>query len=228
MALPARTTIKRIIDRTLDYFRDKDEDFLGRSEILGYINDCKDDLVNKVNEIDEKYFYKKEEITMANGTAEYDLADDHSSVQNVGIQYGGQTKPRPSTYRRKELIAEEDEPLFSKNDPYHTLYNKKIKILPEGNSDTGIINVHHDYHPADFGLESELPYPLNKYPQVFLNYCLSMGYYKDENKGMGDKFDTKYQNGAEELIGQITQPQHGEGGTIEDNDLDIMSRRWLH
>lgn len=128
MSVTLATAIARVRNRigeaTASYWDD--------DEIIGYINDAKDDLQNAVNTINKDFFQKVASLSIVSGRDQYLLASDFTRLKSMVVTTDGyqQTMFIPISRNSPLFIAGRQNNAYT-NMPYQYMYEVWQNVEPD-------------------------------------------------------------------------------------------------
>jgi len=209
-----RFALINIQDDLFKRFGDKKLQFLDREEITGWLNELKDDMVNRIAENNEKHFAGYHEITL-DGTGESDLPDEFKKEQKVMVAYDGVNGKRA---RRTEVEDIDESYSYSQERPVWYFNNYKIGVRPKGNA-TGKIFLWSEDHPADMENDSdEIPKPIRFYMHVIMDGLMAKAKEKDGKDSEANRYYGKYEAGCDTMLEHLNNLVLDENRGVKDED----------
>ncbi len=211
-----RYTLKKLQDALFKIFGDTKEQFLSRDEITEWVNEIKDDMVNKIIDTNEKYFDNSEDLDVdSNGEA--DLNENFRKFQKVSVLYDGENAKKASKIEYEDV--DDATQTFSQENPYYYFRAYKIGIRPKGTVGTTKIRVIFEDHPDDLESDAdELPKPIRFYTHVVMNGLMAKACEKAGKDKRADRYEIKYINGVNEMLEEINNLVLNENREVKDDE----------
>lgn len=215
----SRYTLIRIQDQLLSKFGDKKEKLLSRSDITDWVNEIKDDLVNRIIDSNEKYFNDYENLSV-DSNGESDLNGQFRKFQKVFVLYDGVNGKRA---RKFELENVNDwMQIFDQSLPGYYFRSYKIGIRPKGTVGTTLIQVHFEKQPIDLTNDSdEFPKPFRFYIGVLMDGLMAKASEFSNKEQQAAYYWKKYENVAQNMIEEINNLVLDENREITDDTEDL-------
>jgi len=215
-----RHSLIKVQDSLLRKFGDEKEQYLTRDEITEFLNEIKDDLVNRIIDCNEKYFNNSVDLDVdSNGEA--DLPSDFRKFQQVLVLYDGTNGKRA----RKIELEEVNDFLqsFSTELPYYYFRVYKIGCRPKGTVGITVIRVIFEDQPDDLENDSdEIPKPLRFYMHVIMDGLMARANEKAGKDKVAERYFTKYEIGAQNMIEEINNLVLDENRGVRDEELEDL------
>jgi hypothetical protein len=191
---------------------------LNREEITDWLNEIKDDMVNRIIDCNEKYFNTMDTLSVdANGEA--DLNGSFRKFQQVAVLYDG-ANGRLATHVDIDML-DDHSMTIAQSTPVYFFKDYKIGIRPKGTSGTTTIEVKYEKQPQDLSNDSdELPRPLRFYMRVIMHGLMSFAMEKAGKLSRAKHYDKKYEDGIELMIEEINGLVLNENRIVRDEIED--------
>jgi hypothetical protein len=215
-----RYALIKIQDLLFKRFRDEKEQYLEREEITAWINEIKDDLVNRIIDCNEKYFNNSKTLDV-DSDGEADLGDNFRKFQKVFVLFDGVNGKRA---RKIELEDINDYvQTFSQEMPFYYFRDYKIGVRPKGTVGTTKIQVVFEDQPADIENDSdELPKPLRFYMGVIMDGLMAKASEKAGKDSRANRYFKKYEDGVQNMIEETNNLVLDENREVRDEEMDSL------
>lgn len=210
-------SLAQIIEDLYRRSGDTKKQFLIREEIIEWVNEIKDDMVNQIIDSVESYFNKDEDIQV-DSTGKGTLPDNFRKFNKVSVFYDG-VNEKPATKMRYDQL--EMNQTYNQEYPKYAFDSYSIHIRPTGTPGTTIIRVKNESQPVDLENDSdELPKPLRFYMKTFKDGLMARAAEKAGKDTRSDRYWKKYTAGVEQMLEEINNLVLNENGGVEDNEDD--------
>lgn len=215
-----RYSLKRMQDSVYTKAGDKKEQYFDRDEITDWVNELKDDMVNRIVDSNEKYFNTFENLAIdSNGEAS--LGDGFRKFQKVFVLYDGSNGKRARKFEFEEI--NDWSQTFSQDFPGYYFKQYKIGARPKGIVGTTLIQVHFEDQPNDLENDSDtLPKPIRFYTHVMMDGLMAKAMEKTGNDKRAAQFWNKYENGCQNMIEEINNLVLDENREVRDDEEEIL------
>jgi hypothetical protein len=195
----ARYALVSLQDALYKKFGDKKKTFLDRNEITDWVNEGKDDLINRLAENNEKQFITSTTLS-GDATGEVDLPNDFKKFQKVEMSYTGVSTIRVRARRMEVEDVDDTNVTYSESDPRYYFNNFVIGHRPIGTSSLRIY-LQYVFQSPDLSNDSDtLPKPVRFYTHVLMDYLMYRAFQKDGKTAEADAYLQKYELGCERMI----------------------------
>ena len=213
-----RFSLIKLQDSLFKKFGDEKEQFLDRDEITEWINDIKDDMVNKIIDTNEKYFNNSESLSV-DSDGEADLSDDFRKFQKIFVLYDGTNGVRAKKIELEEINDYIQD--FSKIYPMYYFRKYKIGIRPKGTVGTTTITVIFEDQPDDLENDSDLlPKPIRFYTKVIRDGLMAKALEKAGKDSRANRYEQKYEKGVDDMLEEINNLVLDENRGVVDEEFD--------
>jgi len=213
-----RYALIRIQDQLFRKFGDKKEQYLERDEITDWLNEIKDDLVNRIIDSNEKYFNNYENLSV-DSSGEADLNANFRKFQKILVLYDGVNGKRAVKMELEEV--NDFTQVFSQDFPKYYFRIYKIGVRPKGTVGTTLVQVHFEDQPDDLENDAdELPKPLRFYAHVIMDGLMAKACEKTGKDSRAALFWKKYESGAINMIEEINNLVLDENRGVRDDEED--------
>ena len=213
-----RYALVRIQDQLFKKFGDKKQQYLEREEITDWLNEIKDDLVNRIIDSNEKYFNTFENLAV-DASGEASLGANFRKFQKVFGLFDGVNGKRATKLEIEEL--NDFTQTWSQDFPKYYFKEYKIGIRPKGTVGTTVIQVHFEDQPDDLENDAdELPKPLRFYTHVIMDGLMAKACEKTGKDSRAALFWKKYESGAINMIEEINNLVLDENRGVRDEEED--------
>lgn len=157
-----------------------DSSYLTDSVIDEWINECKDEMANKVIEVNQDYALGTTNVAF--GTDGLGTISDplFTFARRVWITYDGLNQAASTKMFINDFIPNQ---IFSAVHPYHAWLGGTVFIVkPSDSSGTASI-VYQQFGTTMVNDTDELPVPMRSYSKIFVNYARAEGLLKDGKPG---------------------------------------------
>jgi hypothetical protein len=215
-----RYALIKIQDLLFKRFRDDKEQYLEREEITAWVNEIKDDLVNRIIDCNEKYFNNSETLDV-DSDGEADLDDDFRKFQQVFVLFDGVNGKRAKKIELEEINDYIQS--FSQELPFYYFRDYKIGVRPKGTVGTTKIVVVFEDQPDDLENDSDkLPKPLRFYMNIIMDGLMARASEKAGKDSRANRYWNKYEQGAQNMIEEINNLVLDENREVRDEEMDYL------
>lgn len=213
-----RYALKRLQDMVYKRTGDKKEQYYDRDEITEWVNDLKDDMVNRIIDSNEKYFNTFENLEV-DSNGESDLNANFRKFQKIFVLYDGTNGKRARKFEFEEV--NDFAQVFSQDSPGYYFKQYKIGCRPKGIVGTTLIQVHFEQQPDDLENDSDLlPKPIRFYTHVFMDGLFAKAMEKAGKDTRANLFWKKYEVGVQNMLEEINNIVLDENRGVRDEEED--------
>ena len=195
----ARYSLISLQNALFKRYGDKKESFLDRDEMTDWINEAKDDMINRLAENNEKQFITSATFPVTR-PEKWHLPDNFKKFQKVEMSYTGVSTNR---VRAEELILRMWTTRMSptaRTIPDTISMSTFLDTCPKERQASEYTSLTCSKVPTSQMISDLLPKPVRFYTHAIMDYLMCRAFQKDAKSSEADMYLQKYELGCERMI----------------------------
>jgi hypothetical protein len=215
-------SLKKLEDRVLVLYPDREARFLQRGDLKDWINERYLMVQTDVNQLNKGYFSKSNNaspLSLVSGTYSYALPSDFVSLVKVEVSYDGTTYnrafPMDERYSNPGMV-------YSKDQPIYDFLDANIIFKPTPDSSSGKYKLWYYYWAELSELTDEINASVRPFKDVLVLHALAMACYSGGKEDRGDRFMKRADELQSRLINRMKLRQQDETEKVVMSDTSFL------
>lgn len=215
-------SLKKLEDQVLVLYPDKEERLLKREDLKNWINARYLDIQADLRELDQGYFLKDNESSLASltsGTSKYTLPTDFYALKRCEVAYDGTTYYTAGPYNLRKW---ETSTVFEKTRPVYDFIGNTIWFRPTPDNSSGKYKLFYWYTDELEYLTDEIDQTVRVFKDVLILHALAMACYAGKQETRGDRFIKRADELQAKLVNRLGRRQSQETQKVEIEDAMFL------
>lgn len=214
--------LKKLQDRVLVLYPDKEERFIKREDITDWINERYLMIQQDLRELDQGYFLKDNTAaptSLTNAISKYALPADYLGTKKIEIAFDGATYYRATPL---DIRMQNNQTTWSKTEPIYDFIGNYLYFQPTPDSSSGKYKHWYFYFDELSQGTDELDLCVRPFKDVLVWHALAMACYAGGKEDRGDRFMKRADEIQARLINRMGRRQTDETQKVQLTDTGFL------